>query len=84
VFSTSFFQTAACSASFGFAWHKKEHVAQFHNRVAIVLGELVGVEFRERPRQPALRPSRKRLLLLAPVERHELTEFVGALDHRLE
>src|SRR5437762_3665696 len=53
-------------------------------RLAVVLRKLVGVELRERPRQPALYARRKRLLLFLPVERHELAEFVGALDHVLE
>src|SRR5438034_5542707 len=53
-------------------------------RFTVVLRELVGVELRERPRQPALYARRKRLLLFLPVESHELAEFVGALDHALE
>src|SRR5205823_13419651 len=63
---------------------EEQHVAELDCRFTVVLRELVGVELRERPRQPALYARRKRLLLFLPVESHELAEFVGALDHALE
>src|SRR5207302_1147168 len=70
---------------------EEQHVAELHDRFTelhdrftVILRELVGVELRERPRQPALHARGKRLLLLLPVERDELAEFVGALDHALE
>ena len=36
---------------------QEQHVAKFDHRLAVVLRQLVGVELRERPRQPALRPA---------------------------
>jgi len=43
-----------------------------------------GVELGERRSQPALYPRGERFLARFPVERHKLTEFVGALDHVLQ
>ena len=63
---------------------EEQHVAELHDRFAVVFGKLVGVELRERPRQPALDARRKRLLCFLPVERDELAEFIGSLDHVLE
>src|SRR6267378_4897328 len=63
---------------------EEKHVAELDRRIAVVLRKLVGVELRECPRQPALYARGKRLLLFFPVERHELPEFVSALDHVLE
>ncbi|MGC2284428.1 MAG: hypothetical protein WA542_04185 [Candidatus Acidiferrum sp.] len=63
---------------------EKQRVAQRHYRFAVVLRKLVSVELRERLRQTALYSRRQRLLHLLPVERHELAEFVGPLDHVLE
>jgi hypothetical protein len=63
---------------------QKQHVAKRDQRIAVVLRELVGVELRERLRQPALHSRGQRLLHLLPVERHELSEFVCSLDHVLE
>src|SRR5260221_2986178 len=63
---------------------QEQHVAQLDRGVAVVLRKLVGVELRERPREPAFYSRGERLLFLLPVERHELAELVGALDHLLE
>ena len=82
--STSFFQSSACSRILRLCVAEKQHVAQRHHGIAVVLRKLVGVELRERLRQPALHSRRQRLLHLLPVERHELAEFVRPLDHVLE
>ena len=77
MFSTSFFQSAAYRLVLGLRVAEDQHVAELHRRFAVVLRKLVGVELRERPRQPTLYARGKRLLLFLPVERHELAEFVG-------
>ena len=63
---------------------QEQHVAELHDRFAVVLRKLVSIELRECPSQPALETGGKRLLFLLPVERDELNKFVGALDHVLE
>jgi hypothetical protein len=56
---------------------EEQHVAELDDRFAVVLRQLVGVELRERPRQPTLDARGKRLLLFLPVEGDELAEFIG-------
>ena len=59
---------------------EEEHVTQLHRSGAVVLGQRVLVKPGEGRGQPLLYLRGKRLLALAPVERDEFGEFVGALD----
>ena len=68
---------------------QEQDVAEPHRAVAVVLGELVGVELGERPRQALLDLRRDRLTLalllraerVRPVDREELGQLVRPLDH---
>jgi hypothetical protein len=67
--------------SFRFWRGPGQHIAELYLRASRwCFANLVGVKLRERPRFP----SRKRLLVLSPVERHELTRFAGSLDYPLQ
>jgi hypothetical protein len=71
---------------------QEQHVAQPHGSVAIVLRELIGVEFRERFRETLLYLRRDRTLLallleaddVRPVDREKLRHLVRTLDHLLQ
>src|SRR6185437_9499130 len=60
---------------------EEEHVTQLDRSSAVVLGQRVLVKLGESGSQTLLYLRGKRLLALAPVERHELGELVSTLDH---
>src|SRR6185437_18451 len=60
---------------------EEEHVTQLDRSGAVVLGQRVLVKLGESGSQTLLYLRGKRLLALAPVERHELREFIGTLDY---
>ena len=68
--------------------HQEQYVPDSDRAVAIVLGELIGVELRHRARQALLDLRRDRLPLallhrsqrVGPVDREQLGHFVGTLN----
>ena len=63
---------------------EEEHISQFDQSVAIVLGELILIKLLESCRQPLFHLVRQRYAPVLPVHRNELGEFVGALDDACE
>src|SRR5262249_53890157 len=59
---------------------EEEHVAQLDGPAAIVLGELILIELRERGRESLLHLAGERHATVLPVDGDELGEFVGTLD----
>jgi hypothetical protein len=60
---------------FRFGVAQQQHVAEAYLCFAVILRQLEASPFVNARRQPALRPSRKRLFVLFPAKRHELTSL---------
>ncbi len=63
---------------------QEQHVAQLDRAIAVVLGQLIGVEPGEGPREAALHLLGERPAAVPPIDGEELGELVGPLDHPLD